>query len=134
MQQADLLITSYWMRMLLWQIALSKHLLSSTPTTSQSMSLSFPVSVSAQLRTLIGQVSRQEISIQGSGIQQKLFELTDILGGVILTLSNVHPDETRQRIDDFEFLFEFWRTLPRLNPTQTEILQEKNEKIKGLLP
>ena len=131
MQQADLIITKHWMRMLLWQIALSRQLLSSG-SDEQSMSLLFPVGVSAQLRTLIGQVSRQEISIHGSGIQQKLFELTDIIASVVLTVTNVDRATTRERIDDFRFLFEFWRTLPRLNPTQLDILQDKDAKIKEL--
>lgn len=96
------------------------------------MSLLFPVGVSTQLRVLIGQVSRQEISILGSGIQQKLFELTDTIASVVLTVSKIDADETRQCIDDFRFLFDFWRTLPRLNATQLDILQDKDLKITEL--
>lgn len=131
MQQADLIITKHWMRMLLWQIALSRQLLSSG-SNEQSMSLLFPVGVSAQLRALIGRMSRREVSIHGSGIQQKLFELTDIIASVVLTLPNVDRAETLQRIDDFRFLFDFWRMLPRLNSIKLGILQDKDEKIKAL--
>lgn len=131
MQQADLIITKHWMRMLLWQIALSKRLLSST-SDEQGMSLLFPVGVSTQLRALIGQVSRQEISIHGSGIQQKLFEMTDIIAGVVLAVANVDPAGTEHRVEEFAFLYKFWRTLPRLNATQLEILLEKDTRIRAL--
>lgn len=131
MQQADLIVTKHWMRMILWQIALSKCLLSSQ-SDEHAMSLLFPVGVSTQLRTLIGQVSRREISINGSGLQQKLFELTDIIAGVVLTVPNLDPVETRRRIDDFRFLHEFWKTLPRVTPTQLAILRDKDEKIRRL--
>lgn len=129
MQQADLIITKHWMRMLLWQISLSRHMLSSRPGEQQAMSLLFPVGISTQLRALIGQVSRQEISILGSGTQQKLFELTDTIASVVLTVANSRSPETRQCVDDFRFLLEFWRTLPRLNATQLNILQEKEQSI-----
>lgn len=131
MQRADLIVTKQWMRMLLWQIALSRHLLS-TSLNEQGMSLLFPVGVSMQLRTLIEQVSKEAISIHGVGIQQKLFELTDVMASVVLTVPNVEVAELRQRIDDFRFLFGFWRALPRLNTTHLSILQEKDGKINDL--
>lgn len=96
------------------------------------MSLLFPVGVSSQLRALIGQVSRQEITIHGSGIQQKLFEMTDIIAGVVLTVSNVDGAATEHWIDNFACLYGFWITLPRLNSTQLGILRDKNSRIKAL--
>lgn len=52
MQQADLVITKHWMRLLLWQIGLSKCLLSSA-SNEQAMSLLFPIAVSTELRALV---------------------------------------------------------------------------------
>lgn len=58
--------------------------------------------------------------------------MTDIIAGVVLTVPNVDSAETKQRIEDFTFLFDFWKTLSRLNPTQLEILQDQDRRIKAL--
>lgn len=132
MQQADLVITKHWLRMLVWQIAMSKCLLSSKAS-ELPMSLLFPVGVSAQLRKLLTDMSKQAIEVHGSGIQQKLFELTDTIASVILTVPAASLDETRQRVGDFKFLYEFWMALPRQNKLQKELLESKNEKLRGLV-
>ncbi|KAH0247285.1 hypothetical protein KCU71_g23705, partial [Aureobasidium melanogenum] len=103
MQQADLIVTKHWMRMLVWQMAMSKCLLSSN-SSKESLSLSFPVRLSTQLRALMTRFSRQAIEIHGSGIQQKLFELTDTIANVIITVPAATVQETAGRVDDFTFL------------------------------
>lgn len=128
MQQADLLITKHWLRMLVWQMAMSKCLLSSG-TSEQSMSLLFPVGISKHLRELIASMSKQDIEVHGSGIQQKLFELTDTIASVVLTVPAASREEKRQRVDDFNFLFRFWRSLPRPNTIQQELLESKHGKL-----
>ncbi|KXT15305.1 hypothetical protein AC579_2806 [Pseudocercospora musae] len=128
MQQADLIITKHWLRMMIWQMAISNCLLSSDRS-EQSMSLLFPVHVSAQLRALIINMTKGAIEVHGSGIQQKLFELTDTIASVILTVPASSTDEKRQRMDDFSFLFEFWKSLPRPNSVQTELLESKFRRL-----
>ncbi|KAK0946404.1 hypothetical protein LTR29_002166 [Friedmanniomyces endolithicus] len=128
MQQADLVITKHWLRMLVWQIAMSKCLLSSEAS-ERHMSLLFPVRISARLRKLLTDISKQAIEVHGSGIQQKLFELTDTIGNVILTVPAASLEETRQRVGDFKFLYELWVSLPRPNILQKELLQSKLEKL-----
>lgn len=128
MQQADLVITRHWLRMLVWQMAMSKCLLSSG-STEQSMSLLFPVGVSAQLRSLIGNMTKDAIEVHGSGIQQKLFELTDTIASVVLTVPATSIEEKRQRSDDFRFLFEFWKSLPRPSQVQGELLEDKYRRL-----
>ncbi|RMX74514.1 hypothetical protein D0869_12513 [Hortaea werneckii] len=127
-QQVDLLITKHWLRMLVWQIAMSKCLLSSG-SSEQSMSLLFPIGISKQLRELIASVSKQDIEVHGSGIQQKLFELTDTIASVVLTVPASSLQERRQRVDDFDFLFCFWKSLPRPNSVQQELLESKHSKL-----
>ncbi|KAI6844079.1 hypothetical protein KC340_g785 [Hortaea werneckii] len=127
-QQVDLLITKHWLRMLVWQIAMSKCLLSSG-SSEQSMSLLFLIGISKQLRELIASVSKQDIEVHGSGIQQKLFELTDTIASVVLTVPASSHQERRQRVDDFNFLFRFWKSLPRPNSVQQELLESKHSKL-----
>ncbi|KAI7085901.1 hypothetical protein KC356_g5504 [Hortaea werneckii] len=130
-QQVDLLITKHWIRMLVWQIAMSKCLLSSS-SSEHSMSLLFPIGISKHLRELIAGVSKQDIEVHGSGIQQKLFELTDTIASVVLTVPASSLEEKRQRVDDFNFLFRFWKSLPRPNSVQQELLEGKHSKIAGI--
>ncbi|KAI7489008.1 glycoside hydrolase family 13 protein [Hortaea werneckii] len=127
-QQVDLFITKHWMRMLVWQIAMSKCLLSSG-SSEQSMSLSFPIGISKHLRELITSVSKQDIEVHGSCIQQKLIELTDTIAGVVLTVPASSPQERRQRVDDFNFLFRFCKSLPRPNSVLQELLESKHRKL-----
>lgn len=133
MQQADLVITKHWLRTLVWQMAMSKCLLSSAAS-KESMSLLFPVRLSKQLRTLVTKMSRRSIEIHGSGIQQKLFELTDTIANVVTTVPAATVEETAGRVDDFVFLVDFLFSLPRFDAMQKEILQKKLERLQGLFP
>ncbi|THY75146.1 hypothetical protein D6C95_10043 [Aureobasidium pullulans] len=133
MQQADLIVTKHWLRMLVWQMAMSKCLLSSV-SSKESLSLSFPVRLSTQLRALMTRFSRQAIEIHGSGIQQKLFELTDTIANVIITVPASTVQETAGRVDDFTFLIGFLFSLPSFDPVQKEILQNKLEQLQSLFP
>lgn len=133
MQQADLVITKHWLRTLVWQMAMSKCLLSSAAS-KESMSLLFPVRLSKQLRTLVTKMSRRSIEIHGSGIQQKLFELTDTIANVVTTVPAATVEETAGRVDDFVFLVNFLFSLPRFDAMQKEILQKKLERLQGLFP
>lgn len=133
MQQADLVITKHWLRTLVWQMAMSKCLLSSAAS-RESMSLLFPVRLSRHLRTLVGKLSRQSIEIHGSGIQQKLFELTDTIANVIITVPAATVEETTGRVDDFVFLTSYLFEFPRLDSTRRDILQKKLETLQQLFP
>ena len=133
MQQADLIITKHWIRMLVWQLAMSKCLLSSVAS-KESMTLLFPVRLSTQLRNLVEKISRQSVEIHGTGIQQKLFEVTNTIGNVIITVPASTVDETIGRVDDFMFLVNFFFDFPRLNSTMGEILQKKLETLQSLFP
>lgn len=133
MQQADLVITKHWLRTLVWQMAMSKCLLSSAAS-KESMSLLFPVRLSKQLRSLVGKMSRQSIEIHGSGIQEKLFELTETIANVIITVPAATVEETTGRVDDFMFLTNFLLTFPRFDSIKREILQKKLETLQTMFP
>lgn len=133
MQQADLVITKHWLRTLVWQMAMSKCLLSSAAS-KESMSLLFPVRLSRHLRHLIGKMTRHSIEIHGSGIQQKLFELTDTIANVIITVPAATVEETTGRVDDFMFLVTFFFALPRFDAVHRGILQKKLETLQAMFP
>ena len=133
MQQADLIITRQWLRTVVWQMAMSRCLLSSGAS-KECMSLLFPVRLSHQLRFLITRMSRDAIEIHGSGILKKLFELADTIADVIIHVPIASLDETTARVDDFLFLIRFLFTFPRFDPFEKEILREKLKRLQALFP
>ena len=133
MQQADLIITRQWLRTVVWQMAMSRCLLSSGAS-KECMSLLFPVRLSHQLRFLITRMSRDAIEIHGSGILKKLFELADTIADVIIHVPIASLEETTARVDDFLFLIRFLFTFPRFDPFEKEILREKLKRLQALFP
>ncbi|KAF1992563.1 hypothetical protein K402DRAFT_399653 [Aulographum hederae CBS 113979] len=147
MQQADLLITRHWMQTLIWRMALSKALLHtdeddqnlqdpSSPLVSHPspLSLLLPVRLSQQLRHLASTISKEAIEVHGSGIVQKLFELTDTIADVVIHIPAATQTETKQRVHDFLFLLEFVFTFPNLDETRARILKGKLERLRELFP
>ncbi|KLU90837.1 hypothetical protein MAPG_09363 [Magnaporthiopsis poae ATCC 64411] len=145
LQKADLVITRQWMLTLLWQMAISNCLLRSTYSAeaqtakadstetasvpdagANDMSLQLPVRLSQQLRRVVIQLGRRSVEVNGTGIVQKLFEITNTFGDVII---HVPPSggapEARQRRDDFAFLLDFLRAFSALSKTQEQILADK---------
>ncbi|OCL11724.1 hypothetical protein AOQ84DRAFT_422513 [Glonium stellatum] len=133
MQQADLIITRQWLRTLTWQMAMSNTLLSSSPQ-SESLSLTLPLRLSSQLRQFLGHMSHDAISIHGSGILSKLFEITDTIADVVIHLPQASREETLQRVDDILFLKRFIFSFPRIEVKHKQFLGQKFEKMKEVYP
>ncbi|KAF2003441.1 hypothetical protein P154DRAFT_486665 [Amniculicola lignicola CBS 123094] len=133
MQRADLTLTREWLRTLIWRLAMSQALLSSR-SNKQCLTLLFPVRLSQSLRHLISTLSRQDIEVHGSGIVQKLFEITDTIADVLIHVPASSITETAQRIDDFVFILDFVVTFPTLDATRRGILLEKLERLRGMFP
>jgi hypothetical protein len=133
MQRADLVITRQWLRTLVWRMAMSKTLLSSK-SSKGCLSLLFPVRLSQQLRLQVTSISREAIEIHGSGIVQKLFEITDTIADVLINIPAGNLEETALRVDDFIFLLEFVFTFPTLDQTRRGILVAKLATLQGMFP
>ncbi|POR33532.1 Uncharacterized protein TPAR_06228, partial [Tolypocladium paradoxum] len=131
LQHVDLFVTRLWLRTLVWQLALSHGLLRSAPPqdTHEGLSLHFPAQrLSAQLRSLVSRLgSVASIVIHGSGILQKLFEITSTVADVLALprgTGQTH-DEARARIQDFLFLVRFLFSFERTQKHQRDYLREK---------
>ncbi|TID24294.1 hypothetical protein E2P81_ATG02595 [Venturia nashicola] len=133
MQRADLVITRQWLRTLVWRMAMSKTLLSSK-SSKGCLSLLFPVRLSQQLRLQVTSMSREAIEIHGSGIVQKLFEITDTIADVLINIPAGNVEETLLRVDDFIFLLGFVFQFPTLDQTRRGILRSKLETLQTMFP
>ncbi|KAM3539179.1 hypothetical protein ARSEF1564_007901 [Beauveria bassiana] len=130
-QHVDLFVTRVWLRTLVWQFALHHGLLRSAPPrdTHEGLSLHFPAQrLSSQLRALVARLGNvSSIVTHGSGILQKLFEITSTVADVLaLPLGpGQTEEEARARLQDFEFLVRFLFSFERIDKTQRDYLREK---------
>jgi hypothetical protein len=137
LQHADLFITRLWMRTLLWQLALANGLLRSDPSRAvhEGLGLRFPaLRLSTQLRSLVSRLdSIASISTQGSGIMQKLFEITSTIADV-LAVSAVHRSDVDTHIEDFVFVARFLMHFERVRNRQKAYLLEKIDVLRASHP
>ncbi|KAA8910205.1 hypothetical protein TRICI_004223 [Trichomonascus ciferrii] len=129
MQQADLLITQQWLKIVFWKLAISRYQLA-LETEDSCMSLLYPMEVSRALNNVITTVSMRDIAVHGCGIIRKLVELTVSISDVIISIPENQLHEPTNQIDSFVSITEFLCTQPTVTPYQKELLREKLENIK----
>lgn len=140
LQHTDLFITRLWLRILVWQLALSRGLLwSSLPNNvHEGLSLHFPAQrLSTQLRSLVSRLnSIASIGTQGSGIIQKLFEITSTIADVLaLPLGcDQEIEQASTHVEDFIFLVKFIFQFEQIREQQKIYLREKMELLRQLYP
>ncbi|KND92748.1 hypothetical protein TOPH_02782 [Tolypocladium ophioglossoides CBS 100239] len=138
LQHVDLFITRLWLRTLVWLLALSHGLLRSAPpqNTHEGLSLHFPAHrLSAQLRSLVSRLgSVASIVIHGSGILQKLFEITSTVADVLALPRGTGQtqEDARARVEDFLFLVRFLFGFERTEKHQRDYLGEKLDVLQRL--
>lgn len=156
LQSIDLQITRLWIRTLLWQLAASRLLLNSVVTSSahEAMSLTFPARrIVTQLKDHVSHLeNRSSYSAHGSGILDKLFEITNSIADVLLLipkpdLPSFRQSEEQQKLDeserqgsdmggihllpDFNFVVDFLFSFERIDKVQRRIIEEKQRSLMG---
>jgi hypothetical protein len=105
MQQADLLISRQWLKVMVWQLCVSRTALSSTGT-DDSMSLQYPVTIARDAVLVSQLLPTRALEANGVGILEKIFDigcsLADLLalegGSNSLTTMEVGPIDTLMEI------------------------------------
>ena len=140
LQHADIYVTRLWLRTIIWQLALSRGLLRSGPLsdTHEGLSLHFPAQrLSTQLKFIVSRLeSLASISTHGSGIVQKLFEITSTITDVLaLPLA---PDQSQgdmhAQVEDVIFLVKFLFRFGRIRDQQKQYLREKLDTLQQQYP
>ncbi|ETR98017.1 hypothetical protein M419DRAFT_133808 [Trichoderma reesei RUT C-30] len=88
-QRADYNITKHWMRILIWQQAMSRSLLSSCAN-DDSMTFLFPSRIAQDFLTSITMNSKEHLVSLGRDQLIKSFEITNTLADVILCTTNAY--------------------------------------------
>lgn len=137
-QHVDLFVTRLWLRTLVWQLALSHGLLRSAPPRDahEGFSLHFPAQrLSAQLRGLVSRLGNMSsIITHGSGILQKLFEITSTVADVLALPRGPGQtqEEARARVEDYLFLVRFIFGFERTQKHHREYLLEKLNALREM--
>jgi len=110
------------------------NILLSSESGSESLTLTFPLRLSSQLRLVLARMSHESVAIHGSGILSKLFEITDTIADVVIHLPQASTEDTLRRVDDILFLKRFIFSFPRIQSVHKRILMQKFEKMKEAYP
>jgi hypothetical protein len=105
MQQADLLISRQWLKVMVWQLCVSRTALSSTGM-DDSMSLQYPVTIARDAVLVSQLLPTRALEANGVGILEKIFDigcsLADLLalkaGSNALSTMEVGPVDTLMEI------------------------------------
>ena len=111
------------------------HLRSDAAQTGhEGLSLDFPVQrLSHDIRSLVSRLdSVASIGTHGSGILEKLFEITSTIADVLaLPMAQSKTQrEAHSRMEDFEFLVQFMFGFERVDAQQKAFLEEKLEGLR----
>jgi hypothetical protein len=136
-QQIDLIVTRHWLRTLVWQMALSRFLLlSDDPAGRDCMEMIFPARISRRLRLVLANMPRQMVEIHGTGILQKIFDITSTLADILEHVLVPQRDDqaAANHLDDFVFLYEFLLSMSKFYHVEKAFLESKFESTRRLFP
>ena len=108
-QQADLLVSRQWLKTMVWQLCVSKGLLSSSAT-NESMSFQYPVTIARDVVLVSRLLPPKAFEANGIGILEKVFDIGCSLADVLL----LHPSAMHNsslEIGSREYLMELLKIL-----------------------
>jgi hypothetical protein len=95
-QQADLLISRQWLKTMVWQLCVSKGLLSSN-SADESMTFQYPVTIARDVVLVSKQLPPRAFEANGVGILEKVFDIGCSLSDVLsLSKAGVGFSDTMQ--------------------------------------
>lgn len=138
LQQMDLIVTNYWLRTVLWRIALFRFPLTSNQRHDhqQILTLEYPMYLSRPLRHLLATRSRVAVDFHGEGMLQKLFDITCTVADILLNvLAHTWDVGTRSaQLENFEFLHTFLIGMSNLPEEKRHVLYEKMREVQTIFP
>ena len=137
MQRVDLVITRYWLRTLVWQIALHKFALTSYPETQERnfMSLDYPMRLSYTLRNLLLTRPKETIEVHGTGLLQKIFEIACTVADVLQhVVPRTDPQAWESHLECFLSLITFLFTMSKFYTVERNILAAKLADVRSVFP
>jgi hypothetical protein len=92
-QNADILITQQWLRLIVWQSSMRQGLLSSTAE-DESMTFRYPLKIAHSLLDVISSLPTKSIEVHGMCIFEKIFEIGNTMLDVMQACGTSLPHES----------------------------------------
>ncbi|KAF1992682.1 hypothetical protein P154DRAFT_528297 [Amniculicola lignicola CBS 123094] len=126
LQRADISMTQQWMRIFLWQHALSVTNLRNN-NESDEFSFSFPAKVAHSVLNNLGNLSRESLEAHGPGMESKLFDVANSLADVMIFVPTINQDShfSLGPRDLMHSLGSLLASFRGGNPAVIKVLQEK---------
>lgn len=137
MQQIDLIVTCYWLRVLVWQMALSRLLLNSEEGFEHDFtSIVFPMSLSYRLQSYLKSTPRQAVEVHGTGILRKIFDIAITLADVLEYVTGVTEDyeDENHSLDHFLYFYHYLISMSDFYKVERSVLEDRKAKLLVLLP
>lgn len=131
-QQAELLITKFWIQVLIWRTALYSNLLS-LDSPEDCLSLLHPMRLCGELRMFFDFVSPRDIRSHGLILLRMLFEVIDTITDVMMAAFSNGVHNARHYVDDFRFVTDQFFQLPSLDNPCEVILRDKLAKLEVMI-
>lgn len=130
-QQADLLISRQWLKTMVWQLCVSKNLLSSK-STSESMSFHYPITIARDVVHVSHLLPYTAFEANGVGILEKVFDIGCSLADV-LSLNTTNSGANAMQVGPRDYLVELMRLLGSVLGGSSRYLQLLGEKAEDCL-
>lgn len=130
-QQADLLISQQWLKTMVWQLCVSKNLLSSK-STSESMSFNYPISIARDVVHVSHLLPLEAFEANGVGILEKVFDIGCSLADV-LSLNTTELGANTMQVGPRDYLVQLMRLLGSVLGGSSKYLQLLGEKSEDCL-
>lgn len=110
MQQADLLISRQWLKVMVWQLCVSRTLLTNTDG-EESMSLRYPVTIARDAVLVSHLLPVKALEANGVGILEKIFDIGCSLADILAVSSSLSGWSSSIEVSPVDTLFEIVRIL-----------------------
>lgn len=129
-QQADLLLSREWLKLIVWQLCISKTTLRDSGP-DESLSLHFPVSIARNMVRTTALLPASALEANGVGILEKMFDVGCSLADV-LSLEAHRPGYTTMQASPTDYLLEIMRVVQTAvggSPRHVKVLKEKSDSL-----
>ncbi|UNI23706.1 hypothetical protein JDV02_009510 [Purpureocillium takamizusanense] len=132
MQQADLLISQQWLKVIVWQLCVTKTLLSNS-SPEDSMSLRYPVIIARDVVGIAHSLPSQALEANGVGILEKVFDVACSLADVIALQPALVTAGGGMEVSPGEHLMELVRIVGTVLGGSSRHLRLLNDKVRDCL-
>lgn len=129
MQQADLLISQQWLKVIVWQLCVTKTLLSNS-SSEDSMSLCYPVTIARDVVGIAHKLPSQALEANGVGILEKVFDIACSLADVIALRPALIAAGGGMEVGPVDHLLELVRIVGTVLGGSSRHLRLLNEKVR----